>query len=128
MPPPKQGKTKVTTKKKSRLGGPRPGAGRPPIQPGRSAVKIRLDNQVISAVDTAAKLQKLDLATAQHEIATHWIVAFKKYIGPDPHSLSVARPGDVWVDTEGKKFFQPGSPSYGQTREGAYMPLAWAMQ
>jgi hypothetical protein len=34
-----------------------------------------------------------------------WIGAFKKYISPDPHSPSVARPGDVWVDTELEKSF-----------------------
>ena len=73
MPPPKQGKTNVTTKKKSRLGGPRPGAGRPPIQPDRSAVKIRLDNQVISAVDTAAKLQKLDRSRVIEGALRQWL-------------------------------------------------------
>jgi len=73
MPPPKQGKTKVVTKKKSQLGGSRPGAGRPPIQPGRSAVKIRLDSQVISAVDAAAKLQKLDRSRVIEAALRQWL-------------------------------------------------------
>jgi len=73
MPPPKQGKTKVATKKKSRLGGPRPGAGRPPIQPGRSAVKIRLDSEVISAVDTVAKLRKLDRSRVIEGALRQWL-------------------------------------------------------
>jgi len=73
MPSPKQGKTRVATKQKSRLGGPRPGAGRPPIQPGRSAVKIRLDSQVISAVDAAAKLQKLDRSRVIEAALRQWL-------------------------------------------------------
>jgi Ribbon-helix-helix protein, copG family len=73
MPPPKQDKTKVATKKKSRLGGPRPGAGRPPIQPGRSAVKIRLDSEVISAVDTVAKLRKLDRSRVIEGALRQWL-------------------------------------------------------
>jgi hypothetical protein len=73
MPPPKQGKTKVATKKKSRPGGPRPGAGRPPIQPGRSAVKIRLDSEVISAVDTVAKLRKLDRSRVIEGALRQWL-------------------------------------------------------
>src|SRR5262249_43556123 len=32
------------------------------------------------------------------------------------------------VDTASGKFFRPGSPFYGQTREGAYMPQAWPME
>src|SRR5208282_4057037 len=73
MPPPKQGKAKVTTKKKSRPGGPRPRAGRPPIQPGRSAVKIRLDSEVISAVDTVAKLRKLDRSRVIEGALRQWL-------------------------------------------------------
>ena len=73
MPPPKQGKAKVAAKKKSRPGGPRPGAGRPPIQPGRSAVKIRLDSEVISAVDTVAKLRKLDRSRVIEGALRQWL-------------------------------------------------------
>jgi hypothetical protein len=73
MPPPKQGKSKVVPKKKSRLGGPRPGAGRPPIQPGRFAVKIRLDTEVISAVDSVAKLQKLDRSRVIEGALRQWL-------------------------------------------------------
>ena len=73
MPPPKQGKTKVATKKKSRPGGPRPGAGRPPIQPGRSAVKIRLDSEVISAVDAVAKVRKLDRSRVIEGALRQWL-------------------------------------------------------
>jgi hypothetical protein len=73
MSPPKQDKTKVSTKKKSRLGGPRPGAGRPPIQPGRCAVKIRLDSEVISAVDTVAKQRKLDRSRVIEGALRQWL-------------------------------------------------------
>ena len=71
---------------------------------------------------------QLDIATAQHDIATDWIEAFKKYIGPNPANPSPARPGEVWVDTVSGKFFQPGSPSYGNTNEGAYMSEARARE
>jgi len=74
MPPPKQDETKVATKKKkSGLGGPRPGAGRPPIQPGRSAVKIRLDSEVISAVDIVAKLRKLNRSRVIEGSLRQWL-------------------------------------------------------
>ena len=73
MPPRKQDKAKVSTKKKSRLGGPRPGAGRPPIQPGRSALKIRLDSEVILAVDTVAKLRKLDRSRVIEGALRRWL-------------------------------------------------------
>jgi hypothetical protein len=73
MPPSKQGKTRASTKKKSRLGGPRPGAGRPSIQPNRAAIKIRLDNEVISAVDTVAKLRKLDRSRVIEGALRQWL-------------------------------------------------------
>jgi len=73
MSPRKQDKTKVANKKKSRPGGARPGAGRPPIQPGRSAVKIRLDSEVISAVDAVAKLRKLDRSRVIEGALRQWL-------------------------------------------------------
>jgi hypothetical protein len=71
---------------------------------------------------------QLDLASAQREIATDWIAAYRRYIGPDPHSPSTARPGDVWVDTASGKFFRPDSQSFGRSYKGAYMPEAWARE
>jgi len=74
MPAPKQSKTtRASTKKKTKLGGPRPGAGRPPIQPNRAAVKIRLDTEVISAVDTIATLQKLDRSRVIEVALRQWL-------------------------------------------------------
>jgi hypothetical protein len=74
MPAPKQSKTtRASTKKKTKLGGPRPGAGRPPIQPNRAAVKIRLDTEVISAVDTIATLQKLDRSRVIEGALRQWL-------------------------------------------------------
>ena len=73
MSPRKQDKTKVANKKKRGPGGARPGAGRPPIQPGRSAVKIRLDSEVISAVDAVAKLRKLDRSRVIEGALRQWL-------------------------------------------------------
>jgi hypothetical protein len=49
------------------------GAGRPPIQPNRAAIKIRLDNEVISAVDTVAKLRKLDRSRVIEGALRQWL-------------------------------------------------------
>ena len=78
MPAPKQSKiTRASAKKKTNLGGLRPGAGRPPIQPNRAAVKIRLDTEVISAVDTVAKLQKLDRSRVIEGALRQWLMQDK---------------------------------------------------
>jgi hypothetical protein len=69
----KTGQNQVTTKKKSRPGGPRTDAGPPPIQPGRSGVKIRLDSEVISVVDTVAKRRKLDRSRVIEGALRQWL-------------------------------------------------------
>jgi len=88
MPAPKQSKTtRASPKKKTKLGGPRPGAGRPPIQPNRAAVKIRLDTEVISAVDTIATLQKLDRSRVIEGALRQWL---KQDKWPQAHEGLVA--------------------------------------
>jgi hypothetical protein len=91
---------------------------------------------------------KLDLETAQREIATDWIAAYKKYIGPSPDSghhrpgyarvdVNGSAPPDsrgeaapstessaaakVWVNTSSGKYFRPGQQWYGKTKRGEYM-------
>jgi hypothetical protein len=91
-------------------------------------VKDRLEDRLHALVVT----RKLDLETAQHEIATDWIAACK-YIGPSPdsgrHRLDYAGSGvngsaapesrsdaaaeaEVWVNTSSGKYFRPGQQWY----------------
>jgi hypothetical protein len=92
--------------------------------PWNSFVKDQLEEKLHELVCAG----RLDLPTAQREIATDWIAAYRRYIGPDPHSPATARPGDVWVDTALGNFFRDSSPSFGRTPQGAYMPEAWARE
>ena len=73
---------------------------------------------------------KVDLQTAQHEIATDWIKAYRKYVAKSP-PLSEVRglpfapetitEEEVWVNTRSGKYFKPGSRYYGKTKEGKFM-------
>ena len=83
------------------------------------------------------------------EIATDWIAAYRKYIGPSPNSgqhLRYARAADVngsapesrgeaaateakvWVNTSSGKYFRPGQQWYGKTKRGEYMTEAEAIR
>src|SRR6516165_376897 len=71
---------------------------------------------------------RLDLKTAQHEIASNWIDAYQKYVGKSPPPRVVrepttapANPNDVWVNTRSGKYWKPGSRYYGKTKEGEFM-------
>jgi len=73
---------------------------------------------------------RIDLKTAQHEIATDWIKAYQKYIADRPQPVQVRgrqvteetiAADEVWVNTRSGKFFRPGSRFYGKTREGKFM-------
>ena len=72
---------------------------------------------------------KLDLKTAQREIASNWIEAYKKYVGKSPPApiareapTEPARTNEVWVNTRSDKYWKPGSRYYGKTKEGEFMP------
>ena len=81
------------------------------------------------------KLHKLvcagqsDLETAQREIASDWIEAYKKYVRASPPATIVhetktapATTADqVWVNTRSGKYWKPGSRFYGKTKEGEFM-------
>jgi hypothetical protein len=73
---------------------------------------------------------KVDLQTAQHEIATDWIKAYQKYIAKSPPSSEMHEPqfapetateGEVWVNTRSGKYWKPGSRYYGKTKQGRFM-------
>ena len=91
---------------------------------------------------------KVDLHTAQHEMATDWVSAYKKYISPTPHERhakvkatdndnegsraeagnatatsnpAAASTGQVWVNLKSGVIWKPGSQYYGKTKEGKYM-------
>ena len=73
---------------------------------------------------------KVDLQTAQHEIATDWIKAYEKYIAKIPPAFETrevqfapetATESEVWVNTRSGKYFKPGSLYYGKTKQGKFM-------
>jgi hypothetical protein len=74
--------------------------------------------------------EKVDLQTAQHEIAIDWIKAYQKYVAKSPPASDMhevqfapetATEGEVWVNTRSRKYFKPGSRYYGKTKEGKFM-------
>jgi hypothetical protein len=74
---------------------------------------------------------KLDLAAAQHAIASSWIEAYKKYVGGEPTAASAVAPKpettefsgeEVWVNLRSGRYWKPGSRFYGKTSRGEYMP------
>ena len=73
---------------------------------------------------------QLDLKTAQREIATDWIEAYKKYVRKIPStpvvrqtktSPETSTASEVWVNTRSGKYWKPGSRFYGKTEEGDFM-------
>jgi hypothetical protein len=74
---------------------------------------------------------KVDLQTAQQEIAKDWIKAYQKYIAKTPPTAEVqGQPrfapetiteSEVWVNTRSGKYWKPGSRYYGKTKEGKFM-------
>jgi hypothetical protein len=112
-------------------------------------VKDRLEDRLHALVVNG----KLDLKTAQREIATDWIAAYKKYVGPSPtsgHRLRLAAavtnesalpdsrgeaaasaessPAQDWVNTSSGKYFRPDQEWYGNTKRGEYMSEAEAIR
>ena len=100
--------------------------------PWNARVKDRLEDKLHELVCSG----QLDLQTAQRAIASNWIEAYKKYVGPQPKALGrpsederaemapVATPaaaGQVWVNTKSGKYWLPGSRYYGKTKQGEYM-------
>ena len=120
-------------------------------QPWNAHVKDDLENKLHELVCSG----QLDLPTAQREIASNWIIAYKKYFRTDaplsggglqsavytrrravPHPLTGSAPfdtgnggaGQVWVNTGSGKYFHQGSQYYGNTRQGEYLTEPQAQQ
>jgi hypothetical protein len=113
-------------------------------EPWNAHVKDKLENRLHKLICDGT----IDLKTAQAAIASDWIAAYRKYVGPDPgtsarsrgtihahvrpadpgrrRSSSAPEPGlksgKVWVNTRSGVYWRVGSKYYGKTREGAYMP------
>ena len=77
---------------------------------------------------------ELDLKTAQREIATNWIEAYKKYVSEHPPAHVVretnqasanATADDVWVNTRSGRYWRPGSRFYGKTKISASASRIW---
>ena len=120
-------------------------------QPWNAHVKDKLENELHAEVCAG----KIDLATAQHEIATDWIASYKKHFGTNsplaagggqgqvshpltgqnapfgrdnvPSGTAPSASAQVWVNTKSGKYFHIGSPYYGNTRSGQYMSEADAV-
>ncbi len=88
----------------------------------KDVLERRLHNLVCSG--------KVDLRTAQTELATDWIKAYQHYVAKSPPSLEVRQPqssaetaieNEVWVNTRSGRYWRPGSRYYGKTRSGQFM-------
>ena len=94
--------------------------------PWNSYVKDALERKLHKLVCAG----QLDLKTAQREIASNWIEAYKKYVakGPSAPIVRETKPtsatsavSQVWVNTRSGKYWKPGSRYYGKTKEGEFM-------
>ena len=115
-------------------------------QPWNAHVKDKLENELHRLICAG----KIDMATAQRDIATDWIAAYKKYFhtnvplnkengkrgGKRPGGLrdllfgnrKADTNGQVWVNLKSGKYFYPGTRYYGKTKEGKYLPETQAIQ
>jgi hypothetical protein len=100
--------------------------------PWNARVKDRLEARLHARVCAGT----LDLKTAQQAIATDWVEAYKRYVGPEPkassrpsederaETASAAAPAavdQVWVNTRTGKYWRPGSRYFGRTKQGRFM-------
>jgi hypothetical protein len=95
--------------------------------PWNSYVKDTLERKLHNLVCAG----QLDLKTAQREIASNWIEAYKKYVAKNPpvsvdrepnRQPAPASADEVWVNTRSGKYWRPGSRFYGKTKQSEYMP------
>jgi len=120
-------------------------------QPWNAHVKDKLENELHRLICDG----KITMKTAQQDISSDWIAAYKKYFhtstplsaGTKSQSLSkdatsndgssnndassksnTAATGKVWVNTDSGIYFLPGTRYFGKTRQGQYMTEAEARQ
>lgn len=107
-------------------------------KPWNAHVKDALENRLHALVCSG----ELDLKTAQRDIATDWIAAYKKYVGARSSSSAAAphAPVDrgqasiedasdkVWVNLNSGVFWREGTRYYGRTKHGKFMPEAEALR
>ena len=103
-------------------------------QPWNAHVKDALENRLHEEICSG----QIEMTTAQHEIATDWIAAYKKHFHTNlPLAHAKAAPAEpdnvpenaptatrntkVWVNTNSHKYWYPGTKYYGKTKEGQYM-------
>ena len=113
-------------------------------KPWNAHLKDKLENRLHSEVCSG----KIDLKTAQQEVATDWIAAYKRRFGDSATTLKgtktrstgsqtstsqtsvddtgTASADKVWVNTKSGKYFLPGARYYGKTKQGQYMTEAEA--
>jgi hypothetical protein len=98
--------------------------------PWNSYVKDALERKLHALVCAG----KLDLKTAQTEIASNWID--KKYVAKSPPAPILqetktapanSAANEVWVNTRSGKYWKPGSRFYGKTKQGEFMPESEAL-
>jgi hypothetical protein len=100
--------------------------------PRNSYVKDALERKLHKLVCAG----QVDLKTAQREIESNWIEAYKKYVGKSPPAPiaqetntepanSIA--SEVWVNTRSGKYWKPGSRFYGKTKKGEFMSQSDAL-
>jgi hypothetical protein len=95
--------------------------------PWGARVKDRLENRVHRLVCAG----KLDLTTAQEEVAGEWTEAYRKHVGVPPDAKHrphlTAGEHEVWVNTNSGKFWRHGSRYFGKTKHGEFMTEAEAV-
>jgi len=95
--------------------------------PWGSRAKDRLEGRVHRLVCAG----KLDLATAQQEIAADWTEAYRKHVGAPPVAKHRSHPTavehEVWVNTNSGKFWRHGARYFGKTKHGEFMTEAEAL-
>jgi len=100
--------------------------------PWNSYVKDALERKLHKLVCAG----QLDLKTAQSEIASNWIEAYKKYLSESAPASSGsetrsppanASPNEVWVNTRSGKYWKPGSRFYGKPSMASSCP-SWKRQ
>jgi len=102
--------------------------------PWSAGAKDRLENRLRRLVCAG----KLDLETAQQEIAADWTEAYRRHVGGPPVASArepppltakehEARKHEVWVNTNSGKFWRHGSRYFGNTKHGEFMTEAEAV-